>query len=216
MEEFVIFGAGGHAKVIANMIENKKKYSIVGFFDNINLQNNKLGNYTIFHSFDEIKQRKIKKGIIAIGNNKLRYDFFQLVIDNIPEMEFVSIIDSSAQIAKDVIIGKGSVIMPLVCINSGTIVGNHCIINTKASLDHDNLLGNFTCVSPGVTTGGNVIIHDFAFIGLGSNIIQKITIEKNTIIGAGSTVVKNIQENVVAFGSPAKVIRQANDFEKYI
>ncbi len=216
MEQIILFGAGGHAKVIASIIEKQNKYIIAGFFDNLNLQNNKLGNYTIFHSFSDIKQHNIRKGIIAIGHNQLRHKFFKLIISSLPEMEFVSIIDTSAQIARDVEIGDGSVVMPLTCIHCGSVIGAHSIVNTKASLDHDNYLGNFASVSPGVTIGGNSSILDFAFIGLGSNIIQKITIGKNVIIGSGSTVLKNIPDNVVAFGSPCKIIRPINDFENYI
>jgi len=216
MDQIIIFGASGHAKTIASIIEKQNKYLIFGFFDNINLQNNKLGSYSIFHNFSEIKQHNIKKGIIAIGNNQFRYNFFKLVISNIPDMEFVTVIDDSAQIANDVVIGEGCIIMPLSIINCSSVVGKHCIINTRASIDHDNHLGDFTSVSPGATLGGNVCIHDFAFIGLGANVIQKITIGKNVIIGAGSTVLKNIPENVVAYGNPCRIIRQVNDFEDYL
>jgi len=216
MEPLVIFGAGGHAKTIAFIIEKQNKFKISGFFDNINLNENKLINYPIFHNFLDIKQQQIKKGIIAIGNNQSRYNFFKLITENLPEIEFISVIDNSAQIAKDVKIGEGSVIMPLSCINCCSVVGKHSIINTRASIDHDNYLGDFASVSPGVTIGGNVSINNFAFIGLGANIIQKITIGKNVIIGAGSTVLKNIPENVVAYGNPCRIIRQVNDFEDYL
>jgi sugar O-acyltransferase (sialic acid O-acetyltransferase NeuD family) len=216
MDSIIVFGAGGHAKVIADMVEKQKKFKISYFFDNINLQSQFFLSYPVFHNFDEIMKTKVKKGIIAVGHNQLRYRFMQLILENIPDFEFITVIDNSAQIAKDVKIGNGSVIMPLVCINSGTVIGNQCIVNTKVSLDHDNKLFDFVNISPGACLGGNVTINDFAFIGLGSNLIHKITIGKNAIIGAGSTVLSNIADDVLAYGSPCKMIRPLKEFENYL
>jgi Mg/Co/Ni transporter MgtE len=73
-------------------------------------------------------------------------------------------------------------------------------------VDHDSIVEDFVHVAPGATICGQVKIGKKSFIGANATILPRLTIGENSIIGAGSVVTKNIPDNVVAYGSPAKVI----------
>jgi acetyltransferase-like isoleucine patch superfamily enzyme len=67
-----------------------------------------------------------------------------------------------------------------------------------------------------VATGGNVYIDEFTAISIGVTIVHNIRIGKHTVIGAGSVVIKDIEDQVVAYGIPAKVVRYREIGEKYL
>jgi len=80
--------------------------------------------------------------------------------------------------------------------------------------------GNSTSIGNGVTIGHSCIIHgckvgDNALIGMGTILLDGCVIGKNSIIGAGSLVTKNtvIPEGCMAFGRPAKVVRELTEEE---
>ena len=69
---------------------------------------------------------------------------------------------------------------------------------------------NFSCIhctTLGETDKGRPLIGDNVTLGANVTIIGPVHIGNNVIVGAGSVVVKDIPDNSVAVGNPAKVIR---------
>jgi sugar O-acyltransferase (sialic acid O-acetyltransferase NeuD family) len=216
----IVIGSSGHAKVVIDSIEKENKYEIVGLLDRFKEVGSKSFGYKILGKEEElqelIKIYKIEGGIIAIGDNFIRYTVYDKISRNIPQFNFIKVIHPSAQIARNVLIGKGTVIMANTTISSEATVGNFCIINNNSSLDHDSEMLDYSSLAPGSSIGGNVKIGSFTAISLGAKVIHRITIGEHTIIGTGATVIRNIPKYVVAYGTPAKVIRCRIAGEKYI
>ncbi|GKX30820.1 acetyltransferase [Vallitalea longa] len=215
MQDIVVFGAGGHSKVIIDIIEREGKYSIIGLIDNYNRAESHFG-YHILTDEIEVIMNNVYGGIIAIGDNWSRHVITDEIKSINPNFRFVSCISPNSCIAREVEIGEGSAIMAGAVINSSTRIGKHCIINSNSSIDHDNIIGDFVSIAPNVTTGGNVIVGDHTAVGLGTNVIHRINIGCNTVIGAGSTVIRDIGSYVVAYGIPCKVVRKRNKEDKYL
>lgn len=205
-KKVIIIGAGGHAKVIADIIE-KSGDEVVGFLDD-NKENGAtvIKNYKVIgdlnNRFAMAVTKKDVEFIIAIGDNKKREE-----ISHSPNLKFYTAIHPSAQIGIDVNIGEGSVIMANSVINSSVQIGKHCIVNTGAIVEHDNIIEDFVHISPNASLGGTVKIGESTHLGIGSIVKNNITICKNCTIGAGAVVVKDILEEGTYVGVPARGIK---------
>ena len=220
MHNIVIFGASGHGSVVLDCIEREGKYNFVGFIDSFLQKGTEVGEYTVLGSENNLPEiidtYNLFGGIIAIGDNWTR----SLVVDRISKIvtdfNFVCTVHPSAEVGKDVQLGKGSVVMPGVTINANTIIGYHCILNTNSSIDHDGFMHHFSSLAPSVCVGGNFIIGTRSAVCLGANIIENITVGAHSVIGAGSLVVGNIGSHVLVYGVPAKIVRKRISGEKYL
>lgn len=203
-KDVIIIGAGGHAKVIADIIY-KSGDNLIGFLDD-NLANKGKEIYLgkkVLGTTKDIEIYNKNYFIIGIGNNSIRKK-----INNENNLKLYTAIHPSAIIAEDVKIGTGSVIMAGVVINPGTVIGKNCIINTCSSLDHDNLLEDYVHISPGAHLAGTVSVKEGTWICTGAIVKNNITIGKNNIIGAGGVVIKDIiEENATYIGVPARRIK---------
>jgi sugar O-acyltransferase (sialic acid O-acetyltransferase NeuD family) len=219
-ENILVFGASEHARYTIDIIEKEGKYNIVGIIDSGLKNNVDFASYKVLGKVKELasitKSIHVNKGIVAIGDNFTRCKVVKEISNIVDSFSFISAIHPSVIFDKNVKIGAGTLIKAGVIIGNDVTIGSHCFLATKASLAHDSILGNFSSLSPGVTTGGNLKIGKCTIIGLGTNIIQGITIGSNTVIGAGSLVLKDVTNNVVAFGVPAKVIRKRKNEDKYL
>ena len=198
MKQLIIIGAGGHGRVVKDIIQNK--YDNIIFLDDDS--NNKLAlgpislhkNYLLDSDF-----------FIAIGNNELREKIFNEISSN--KGNIISVISDTAKIGDNVTIGKNVVIMHYAVINNGSIIEDGSIINTYSSVDHDCVIGNFSHVAVGAHLAGTVKIGKRVFIGTNAGIINNINIIDNTIIGSGANVIKDINEAGIYVGVPARKIK---------
>lgn len=220
MKNIVIFGSGGHAKVIVDIIEKQEKFNIAGFIDGYQEKNTVIMGYRVIgdeFSLEEIiVSNEIYGGIIGIGDNSIRAKVRDKIIKIIPNFKFLNCIHPKSILGKDVTLGVGNVLMAGAIINSSTIINNHCILNTNSSIDHDCLMSDFTSIAPNATIGGNVKIGDYSAIGIGVNIFHNINIGYNCIIGGGSLVCHDTKENSIYYGSPSKFIREHRIGDKYL
>ena len=204
-EEVIIIGAGGHAKVIADIVV-KNNDILLGFLDdNIEKGKNVISNYKVLGKITECQElsanNKNTKYIIGIGNNLTRMQ----ITKKYPTLQYYTAIHPNASIGLDVNIGLGTAIMANACINSNAVIGKHCIINTGAIVEHDNLLEDFVHVSPNAALAGNVKIGSNSHVGIGATVKNNIIICEDIIIGAGAVVVKDIKESGMTFiGIPAQ------------
>ena len=209
-KKVVIIGAGGHAKVIADIIE-KSGDEIVGFLDdNKEIGTTIINEYKVIGDLNNRFTMAVTKEnlefIIAIGDNKKREE-----ISHSPNLKFYTAIHPSAQMGLDVEIQEGTVIMANACINSSAKIGKHCIINTGAIIEHDNIIEDYVHISPNATLGGTVKIGESTHVGIGSIVKNNITICKNCKIGAGAVVVKDIEKEGTYVGVPAKKYKIKED-----
>lgn len=204
-KKVVVIGAGGHGKVIADIIE-KSGDIVAGFLDD-KATGESTGLSVIGKLCDitQISRQAEAEFIVAVGDNYSRkkiseaYEAYQV--------KWYTAIHPSAVIAKDVLVGKGTAIMANAVINSGSMVGNHAILNTASTIDHDNVIADFVHISPGAHLAGNVRIGEASWIGIGGIISNNVAVVGNCTIGAGTVVIEDISESGVYVGVPAKKIK---------
>lgn len=210
--DIVIFGAGGHAKVVVDIVEAQDVCHISCIIDH-NCKSDEFLGYPLLHEFSPSLPQA---GIIAIGDNFVRAKVATDTLERSPNFRFVTAVHPSATVSRRSKVGSGTVIMPGVRVNSSTTVGQHCILNTNASVDHDNVIQNYVTVGPGATTGGNVTLEEFSMLGLGASCIHRTVIGKHAVVGAGSVVVRSIPSFSVAYGTPCRVHRMREAGDKYL
>ncbi len=208
-KEVVIIGAGGHAKVIADIIY-KSGDIVLGFLDdNKKIESNiiKEPKLNVIGTINDIYKMQEKNNsinfIIGIGDNKTR----RIIAEKYSNINYYTAIHPTAQIGLDVEIEKGTTIMANTCINTSSKIGKHCIINTGSIIEHDNKIGDYVHISPNATLCGTVEIGENTHVGAGTTIKNNIKICDNCIIGAGATVVKDINECGTYVGIPVKKIK---------
>lgn len=208
---FVIFGAGGHGKVILDILK-RNNIEIIGFLDDDKSKvNTEFQNYPILGgvqycgSEESILGDKFQ-GIVALGDNKNR----EKVLTKLLKFGMVpfNAFHPAATIADDVTFSKGNAVMAGVVINSGSKIGSNTIINTACSIDHDNTLEDHVQVCPGAHLAGEVTVKAYAFIGTGAIVNPGITIGFNSIIGSGAVIIKDVPDNVIVAGNPSKIIKK--------
>ena len=215
MKEIVIIGASGHAKVVADIIFARKKdlneeIEIIAFLDDNykKLKYKKIFGIPIIGDLNKIEDL-YKKGylfVIAIGNNHIRKKIFE----RYNKLKYYTVIHPKAIIAKEVLIGEGTVIMANVVINSYSVIGKQCILNTASVIEHDNILANYVHISPNATLCGEVHVNNCSWVGATSVIKQQISIGENVIIGAGPVVIDDIEGNCTVVGNPGRIIKKGD------
>lgn len=212
----VIIGAGGMAEVVLDILKYDKNIEVVGFIDNLIKHPTKktvdglpiLGNNSVL---PELMKKGIRHTVIAIGENYVRKDFS----DHIQEigMELIRAIHPQSIIAHTSLLGRGVTIAAGTTICSHAKIGDNAIINTSSIIEHHTEIGRNAHIGPGVRIAGRTKIGDCTFIGIGATIIDNIRIGSNVVIGAGAIVTKDLPDNVVAVGVPAKIIRKRGERE---
>lgn len=201
-----IFGASGHGKVVHEILRHDKDIDVVGFLDDNPRES--FNGLSVLGGTDDLEtlKEKIEGIIVAIGNNRVRKEKYELA----KKMGFKAhtAIHPTAFVADDARIGDGSTVCAGAIICSQARVGKNCIINTGATIDHENKIGDHAHISPGAHLGGNVTVGELSWVGIGSAVIHGISIGKSCMIGGGAAVTKDIPDNVLAVGVPAKVIRK--------
>jgi len=197
---FIVLGAGGHAKVVIDMLETLD-YIILGVSDQsfaIGLSGALdvplLGNDLVIMDMNPA-DIYLAMGIGSIGNTINRIKIF----DKFSAANFIfpALIHSSAVVSSHVCIGDGSQIMAGAVIQTHTSIGKNCIINTNASIDHDCEIANGVHIAPGSVLSGDVHVGNGVHIGTGAKIINSINIGDGAIIGAGAIVLKDVPAGTI-------------------
>ena len=199
-ENVIVIGAGGHGKVIADIIK-KSGDMVSGFLDdNPSLSDTFMG-YPILGSTDVFEDFKKCQFVIAIGDAVIR----EKITEKLDGVKWYTAIYPSSVISDiGVSIGEGTVIMANVVINTGTIIGKHCIINSGAIIEHDNKIDDFVHVSVGAKLAGTVTIGKGTWIGIGVSVSNNISICADCMVGAGGVVIRNIEKAGTYVGVPVE------------
>ena len=191
-----LYGASGHAKVIADILQSQGK-QLTGMIDD-NPAINELVGYPVYHELENPTPV-----IVSIGDNRIR----RKVVEKLQDAEFETAVHTSAIVSPQSEIGEGTVVMQGAIIQGGSAVGKHCIINTGASVDHDCRVGNYAHISPHATLCGNVMVGEGTQICSGAVIIPGVQVGNWTVVGAGAVVIHDLPDHVVAVGNPCRIIK---------
>ena len=192
-------GGGDHARVVLDALLNQQA-NVVGIFDPrhsgelFNVP--QLGTYRRTFDADALC-------VVAIGDNAIRKK-----VVGATQHGFATAIDRSAIVSPRSVVGVGTMVLHGAIIQVNCTIGNHVIINTGAKVDHDCIVGDYSHIAPGTILCGAVTVGEGTFIGAGAVVIPRVKIGKWCVIGAGSVIRKDVPDNSMVAGNPARLIRK--------
>ena len=205
MQELFIYGCGGVGNEIAEHIMNNPSYKLKGFIDD-NSQIRKCMGFPSW-TFEEVLKMSNKdiNVIISIGEPDIR----RKLSEKLEKNGFNEItVDLSEHYNSDFsTVGQGTLLHHGSYISVNSKIGKSCLINKDSLVGHDCIIGDCTVLSPRVTLGGNVTVGDNTYIGTGALIRNGINIGNNVIVGMGAVVIKDVEDDSVVVGNPAKYLR---------
>lgn len=206
-EEVIIIGAGGHAKVIIDILNGCGNYRIAGCIDKVS-RGGKVLDYPVLGDdsiLPEVLNSGIRNAFVAIGDNRLRKRVFEYTKSI--GFNIINVVSQYTCISTTVKLGEGIAIMPGVVVNAEAVINSNAIINTGATIDHECIIGENVHIAPGCNLAGNVLVEEGAFLGVGCRVIPKKKIGAWSIVGAGAVVIDDIISNSISVGVPAKTIK---------
>lgn len=226
MLNIVLFGGGVQVQYCIDIIERMKDangeriYTIAGIVDSKAELGTQLFGYKVLGRQENIvdlaQEFLVEGGVITIGDNFSRHIVKTAVEEKIPNFNWVNAIHPSCIIGNNVWFGKGVVAMAGCIFNTGAKLGDFTFFATGAQIEHDCIIEEFASVSAGSVMGGFVKIGKYSAVTLGCTIMDRLSIGENSVIGSGSLVNTNIPDNVLCYGSPAKVVRNRELGDKFL
>lgn len=203
MHNVIVIGAGGHGKVIADIILQSGD-EVVGFLDDHPTLGRTVLGRPVLGTIAEAG-RYLAHGcefVLAIGNNEIRRSLARRLI-----LPYYTAVHPRAIIASEVSLGVGTVVMAGAIVNPGAVIGRHCILNSGCIVEHDNQIADYVHICPGVALAGTVSVGEATQIGVGSTVRNNVSIAAGCQLGAGTVVVKDIAKAGVYVGAPARWLR---------
>jgi sugar O-acyltransferase (sialic acid O-acetyltransferase NeuD family) len=197
-----LYGAGGHSKVITDILQSLG-IAVIGVFDD-QPADAKLPSLVINSGIRQGKPFPDLDAplIISVGDNARRAELARMI-----DTTYGQAIHGTAIISAQASIGGGTVILQGAIVQSSAQIGQHVLVNTAASIDHDNVIGDYAHISPHATLCGHVQVGEGTHIGAGAIVIPSIRIGRWCSIGAGAVVIRDIPDFATAVGNPARVIK---------
>lgn len=209
--DLILIGAGGHGKVVLDIVQCEGKHRVVGFLDaDASLHGTSVGGVPVMGGINQLiklKSQKIRAALVSIGDNRIRQQYAREAAS--AGLELVSAIHPRAVVAKSATIGRNVVIAAGAIVCPEARVADSVIINTGAIVDHECDVGEAVHLAPASALAGRVRVEELAFVGMGARVIQCLTIGARSVVGAGAVVRTDIPPDVTAVGVPARVIKRA-------
>ena len=200
----IIFGAGGHARVVLDALYSAT-VSVLAFVDE-HRRVESLDGVPVLGAEDPVWVGMARfHFVVAIGDNRIRASIFERLASRGGTP--LTVVHPNAVVSSRASFGPGTVVMAGAIVNPGAKIGANCILNTGCSVDHDCVVGDHVHLCPGVRLAGTVRIGEHTLLGTGSCVTPGRSIGSGTLVGAGSVVVRDLPDNCLAHGNPARVQR---------
>ena len=204
----LVWGAGGHAAVVADILMQDSRYRLEGFIDDIDPAPRHVLGGSVLGGREALEAAAVSgvgHAIVGIGDCQVRLSLCSWLASR--GFELVSAIHPRATVAASSNVGHGAVVGPGAVVGVRATLGRAVIVNTNAGVDHDCEIGDGVHVCPGATLAGGVRVGAGAWIGAGATVVDGVSIGPGAVIGAGAVVVGDVEGGVVAHGVPARVVR---------
>ncbi len=204
--KIVVVGAGGHGRVVLEIVRLAGKHEPVGFLDaDVARAGAQVDGLPILGSVNllpKLARQDIRGAVIAIGDNRVRLSHAALVLA--AGLELVSAVHPAAIVSPLGRVGRSVVVAGGAFVGTAADVGDLAIINSLAVVDHECVIGRGVHICPGALLAGRVEVQEGAFVGLGAKVLPCLKVGRNATVGAGAVVTRDVAEGTTIVGVPAR------------
>lgn len=210
MNSIVVWGAGGHAQVLAQTLRRLRSWEILGFLDDVDPHRagepfagaTVLGGRELLPS---LRARGVTSLALGFGANAARLERWAAM--QAEGFEFPALIDPHALVADDVVVGAGTYIAAGAIVQPGARIGAQVIVNTGAVVDHDAHIDDGAHIGPRACLCGHARVGRGAWVGAGSIVRDRRKVGAGAFIGLGALVLSDVADGTLAYGHPAQAVR---------
>jgi sugar O-acyltransferase (sialic acid O-acetyltransferase NeuD family) len=207
--ELVVFGSGGHAKVLIEAVRARDPQRDIYVVDD---RPDAVGRSVLGIAVAGTREWLAAnvagaRLALGIGDNRARLEILEWLVSQGRSLE--TVIHPSAIVGATVEVGVGAFFSAGAIAIAEAQIGRGVIINTGASVDHDCVIGDGVHIGPGVRLCGNVRVGARTLIGVGSAVRPGIKIGADVTVGAGSVVVSDLADGGTYCGCPARALHSA-------
>ncbi len=211
MRRVIGIGAGGHAKILVEMLRGAGGSDLVGFTDRQpDLKGTCLLGVPILGDdslLPALRSEGVDTAFVGVGATRdvnVRKKLYELATGC--GFEMITLVHPRAYVAPSARLGKGVAVLPGAVVNTDVRIGDNVTVYSGVIIEHDSVIGDHVHLSPGVHIAGGVCIEAEAFVGIGASIIQGIRIGAGAVIGAGAAVIRDVPAGSTAVGVPARIL----------
>lgn len=200
----VIIGAGGHGRVVVDLIRAHGRYRPVGVLDDEPALTDMLGVPIVGTTSDLVRAQAAGAvcGIVAVGDNLSRRNLAQRLVQRGFSLT-EAIVHPRSVVSTHVVLGLHVTVGPGAIMNVGAVVAEGTIINSGAIVEHDCVVGEYSHLCPGCRLGGGVRVGSTVLIGIGAVVLPGLSIGDGARIGAGAVVTDDVRAGKTVAGVPA-------------
>jgi sugar O-acyltransferase (sialic acid O-acetyltransferase NeuD family) len=205
-----VYGVGGLGREILELAEDVnwpvKKFERFIFIDDHSF--GKTINGAPVFSFEEVREKYVYqplKVVIAVGEPATRRKLRDKTLAAGFSLETLA--HPRSLISPDAALGAGCLVCFGAFVSTGAELGENVLLQPNCLVGHDVKIGGHSVVSSSVAIGGGCVVGAETYIGMGAPVKQGVTIGARTIIGMGSVVTRDIPDDVIALGNPARPMK---------
>lgn len=218
VQKVAILGTAGNCIDILDTLNDinakaGKTYQCVGFLDdNPNRWGSVLHDVPVLGPLRQAAQMHDVCFVNGIGSPTTFWKKPEIIAQTgVAADRFLTVVHPTASVSTMSRLGRGTVIFQNVTITSNVTVGDHVIVLPNSVISHDDVIGDYCCIAGGVCISGNVTVGDCTYIGTNAAIMNGVRIGSRCLIGMSSVVLKDVDDNTVVAGNPARILRTLSE-----
>lgn len=205
-----IYGAGGHGRVVLDILRSSGRFRISGFLDsNPSLSGTLVEGMPVLGGLREVpeivRDNPGAQAIVAIGDNQARHEVGQALA--MAGMKLINAVHATAFVSPSAVLGTNVTVCAGTIVCSYAAIRDGVILNTGSIVEHECVVEENAHLAPSVKLAGRVTIGRNAFVGIGATVIQNIRIGAYSTVGAGAVVLDDVRDGDTVVGIPARSIR---------
>lgn len=212
MKPILVLGAGGHARVLIDLLR-QRGVDIIGLTDaSAALHGAQVMDVPVLGDDESVfqydpDQIELACGLGGIRSNAPRRMLVQRFLEQ--GYRFPALVHPTAYVGSCVEMGRAVQVMARATVQTGVQLGDNVIVNSASVVEHDCVIGSHVHVATGAILAGGVRVGEGAHIGAGATVLQGIVIGSGCVIGAGAVVIRNVPDGAVAVGVPVRFVERS-------